>query len=56
MATFRLPDDRELNIPDDPNQRKQIADALQQIPEYGPKVAKEYLEGTTAGQALEFAT
>jgi len=55
MATFRLPDGKVLNIPDDPNQRQQIADAIQQIPEYGPEVAKEYLEGTLSGQALEFA-
>ncbi len=60
MATFTLPDKgplagKQLNIPDDPNQRQQIAGAIQQIPEYGPEVAKEYLEGTLGGQALEFA-
>ena len=60
MATFTLPDKgplagKQLNIPDDPNQRQQIASAIQQIPEYGPEVAKEYLEGTLGGQALEFA-
>ncbi len=47
MATFTLPDKgplagKQLNIPDDLNQRQQIAGALQQIPEYGPEVAKEY--------------
>lgn len=55
MATFTLPDGKVLNIPDDLNQRQQIAGAIQQIPEYGPEVAKEYLEGTLGGQALEFA-
>jgi hypothetical protein len=60
MATFTLPDKgplagKQLNIPDDLNQRQQIAGAIQQIPEYGPEVAKEYLEGTLGGQALEFA-
>jgi len=55
MATFTLPDGKVLNIPDDLNQRQQIAGAIQQIPEYGPEVAKEYLEGTVGGQALEFA-
>ena len=60
MATFTLPNKgplagKQLNIPDDPNQRQQIAGAIQQIPEYGPEVAKEYLEGTVGGQALEFA-
>ena len=59
MATFTLPDKgplagKQLNIPDDLNQRQQIAGAIQQIPEYGPEVAKEYLEGTLGGQALEF--
>ena len=28
MKTFRLPDDRILNIPTDPNQRKIVADAI----------------------------
>ena len=58
MATFTLPNEgplagKQLNIPDDPNQRQQIANAIQQIPEYGPDVAKEYLEGTFLGQAAE---
>ena len=53
MKTFTLPDERELIIPDDPNLREQVGYAISQIPEYGPDVAKEYMEGTFLGQATE---
>ena len=55
MKTFRLPDDRILNIPTDPNQRKIVADAINQV--YGaeyPNLAQEYMEGTTLGRIVEF--
>ena len=55
MKTFKLPDDRILNIPTDPNQRKIVADAINQV--YGaeyPNVAQEYMEGTTLGRIAEF--
>mgnify|MGYP003148747675 CR=1 FL=1 len=53
MKTFTLPDGRELIIPDDPNLREQVGYAISQIPEYGPDVAEEYIEGTFLGQATE---